>query len=474
MLHPISRLLEPPNVILGDSSEPSVTPSQPSCSLITGAASARVYPSLDASQSSSDSCLQFHMFTQLLQAFLHSQNTNMQPINTSSLHNMNFTGPPVADNSALWSPFKTSRFQNYSTSENRNLITHRSIGKSQSLQSGHANMIYSGLGQVATSRSTKLGTVSCKPLNSAQTALDSTQPRAYRSDDTTESQIQLKHAISASTVYNSSTSTVMQDSYVKLIQKHTNGLGYLKRSDREPFQSHSLCQGTAIPKNADCANSSALQSKSHITQCKSKGVIPKSTRLKSLLENDDRLMNNAELNEICEFARYFKLRRLTMGLTQTQVGSALNAKEGPAYSQSAICRFEKLDVTAKSARRMKPILEQWLAEAEQTRFVSRKYYDVSLVTDSPRKRKRRTCFSPQAINYLIGQLRKNPYPSKSEMVELSRKLDYDREVIRVWFCNRRQALKSESTSGSSSTSETNAQIPNELYRTHHVPTYSPL
>ena len=29
----------------------------------------------------------------------------------------------------------------------------------------------------------------------------------------------------------------------------------------------------------------------------------------------------------------------------------------------------------------------------------------------------------------------------SDMTSLSEKLNYDREVIRVWFCNKRQALK---------------------------------
>mgnify|MGYP000615055347 FL=1 len=29
----------------------------------------------------------------------------------------------------------------------------------------------------------------------------------------------------------------------------------------------------------------------------------------------------------------------------------------------------------------------------------------------------------------------------AEMTELADKLNYDREVIRVWFCNKRQALK---------------------------------
>ncbi|XP_021098725.1 POU domain, class 6, transcription factor 1 isoform X4 [Heterocephalus glaber] len=45
------------------------------------------------------------------------------------------------------------------------------------------------------------------------------------------------------------------------------------------------------------------------------------------------------LEEIREFAKNFKIRRLSLGLTQTQVGQALTATEGPAYSQSAICRF---------------------------------------------------------------------------------------------------------------------------------------
>ena len=33
------------------------------------------------------------------------------------------------------------------------------------------------------------------------------------------------------------------------------------------------------------------------------------------------------------------------------------------------------------------------------------------------------------------------YIPGAEMTELAEKLNYDREVIRVWFCNKRQALK---------------------------------
>ncbi|UYV75545.1 hypothetical protein LAZ67_13000573 [Cordylochernes scorpioides] len=50
------------------------------------------------------------------------------------------------------------------------------------------------------------------------------------------------------------------------------------------------------------------------------------------------VVDGINLEEIKDFAKAFKLRRLSLGLTQTQVGQALSATEGPSYSQSAICR----------------------------------------------------------------------------------------------------------------------------------------
>jgi hypothetical protein len=38
--------------------------------------------------------------------------------------------------------------------------------------------------------------------------------------------------------------------------------------------------------------------------------------------------------------------RLSLGLTQAQVGLALQTTDGLAVSQSSICRFEKLEITA--------------------------------------------------------------------------------------------------------------------------------
>ena len=51
------------------------------------------------------------------------------------------------------------------------------------------------------------------------------------------------------------------------------------------------------------------------------------------------IVDGVDLDEIRRFAKEFKLKRLSLGLTQTQVGQALSATIGPSYSQSAICRY---------------------------------------------------------------------------------------------------------------------------------------
>ncbi|RVE70937.1 hypothetical protein OJAV_G00069660 [Oryzias javanicus] len=150
------------------------------------------------------------------------------------------------------------------------------------------------------------------------------------------------------------------------------------------------------------------------------------------------------LQEIREFAKNFKIRRLSLGLTQTQVGQALTATEGPAYSQSAICRFEKLDITPKSAQKLKPVLEKWLAEAEHWNQKGQQNLMEFVGGEPSKKRKRRTSFTPQAIEVLNSYFEKNALPTGQEITEIARELNYDREVVRVWFCNRRQTLKNTS------------------------------
>lgn len=133
----------------------------------------------------------------------------------------------------------------------------------------------------------------------------------------------------------------------------------------------------------------------------------------TISQSTGNLVDGVNLDEIKEFAKAFKIRRLSMGLTQTQVGQALSITEGPAYSQSAICRYKNGQHTL-------------------TEFMG---------TEPSKKRKRRTSFTPQALEVLNGHFERNTHPSGAEITALAEQLGYEREVVRIWFCNKRQALK---------------------------------
>ncbi|THD27524.1 POU domain protein [Fasciola hepatica] len=236
-------------------------------------------------------------------------------------------------------------------------------------------------------------------------------------------------------------------SSVSEVPKEKKSVAFLNSNRTQNVQRHNSLPVEFLIQNELSAQCHSVTESVQRVQTETNSVAAKPFRLKDLLHSGHPVLEDKELQDICEFARYFKFRRLTMGLTQTQVCFSLNAKEGSAYSQSAICRFEKLDVTVKSAKRMKPVLEKWLAdkdlEASLYKESNGNLHYLKFQSSSVRRRKRRTCFSPQALSYLTDQLRRNPYPSRTEMTRLSEILTYDREVIRVWFCNRRQALKSE-------------------------------
>ncbi|CAK9819882.1 POU domain, class 6, transcription factor 2 [Anthophora quadrimaculata] len=172
------------------------------------------------------------------------------------------------------------------------------------------------------------------------------------------------------------------------------------------------------------------------------------------------IVDGYDLEEIKKFAKVFKIRRLSMGLTQTQVGQALSVTEGPAYSQSAICSalatqmyaasqiasqqqatFEKLDITPKSAQKIKPVLERWMKEAEDRHKNGLHQLTDFIGVETGKKRKRRTSFTPQALEILNVHFTRNTHPNGNEITNLAQRLGYDREVIRIWFCNKRQSLK---------------------------------
>ena len=151
-------------------------------------------------------------------------------------------------------------------------------------------------------------------------------------------------------------------------------------------------------------------------------------------------VDTAKLHELEDFANQFKLRRIKLGFTQTNVGAALAAVQGTDFSQTTICRFENLQLSFKNACKLKPILLRWLEEAERNGGTRGEKFS------SERRRKRRTTIGLTAKETLENHFLKQAKPSSQEISRIADSLRLEKEVVRVWFCNRRQREKRVKTS----------------------------
>ena len=166
-----------------------------------------------------------------------------------------------------------------------------------------------------------------------------------------------------------------------------------------------------------------------------------------------KVMQGIDLDQVKQFAAEFKAARLSLGLTQTQVGQALNSsvvegEESISVSQSTICRFEKLEITALQVKKLLPALRSWLDWAKQRQSQGLPVI-LSEGADQNRdvkKRKKRTVFNKDTQRVLSEEFEQNSSPSSSQLSEMADRLRLDRETVRVWFCNKRQTIKKQESS----------------------------
>lgn len=158
-----------------------------------------------------------------------------------------------------------------------------------------------------------------------------------------------------------------------------------------------------------------------------------------------KVMQGIDLEQVKQFAAEFKSARLSLGLTQTQVGQALTnntTEEGVAVSQSTICRFEKLEITALQVKKLLPALQSWLLEAKERHKQGLPVIvQENLDGKDNKKRKKRTVFNQDTVNALCIEFDLQPSPSSSHLSEIADRMGLDKETVRVWFCNKRQNLK---------------------------------
>ncbi|XP_057210912.1 POU domain, class 2, transcription factor 2 isoform X2 [Triplophysa rosa] len=183
----------------------------------------------------------------------------------------------------------------------------------------------------------------------------------------------------------------------------------------------------------------------------------------------------SDLEELEQFARTFKQRRIKLGFTQGDVGMAMGKLYGNDFSQTTISRFEALNLSFKNMCKLKPLLEKWLGDAENMAIDNMLPSPSSL--SSPlmgfegmpgRRRKKRTSIETNVRIALERNFISNQKPTSEEILLMAEHLSMEKEVIRVWFCNRRQ--KEKRINPSSATPPLPSQPP---AHTHKTPCYSP-
>ena len=143
-------------------------------------------------------------------------------------------------------------------------------------------------------------------------------------------------------------------------------------------------------------------------------------------------------DDLEQFAKQFKQRRIKLGFTQADVGLALGTLYGNVFSQTTICRFEALQLSFKNMCKLKPLLSKWLEEAENNNGCPSA---LDKIAAQGRKRKKRTSIEVSIKNALEHNFHIQPKPSAHEISALANNLQLEKEVVRVWFCNRRQKEK---------------------------------
>ncbi|CAJ1063421.1 POU domain%2C class 2, transcription factor 3 [Xyrichtys novacula] len=151
----------------------------------------------------------------------------------------------------------------------------------------------------------------------------------------------------------------------------------------------------------------------------------------------------SDLEELEKFAKAFKQRRIKLGFTQGDVGLAMGKLYGNDFSQTTISRFEALNLSFKNMCKLKPLLEKWLSDAENSPSDSMSNTSAlpPLIEGYGRKRKKRTSIETNIKMTLEKRFLDNPKPNSEEITLISEQLSMEKEVVRVWFCNRRQKEK---------------------------------
>ena len=204
---------------------------------------------------------------------------------------------------------------------------------------------------------------------------------------------------------------------------------------------------------------------------------------------------NMDLEELERFSKLFKQKRIKLGYTQGDVGLAMGKMYGNDFSQTTISRFEALNLSFKNMCKLKPLLAKWLEDADashnshtssaqllspgsqisglagQTNLGGPMGNHLGLGNDAvSRRRKKRTSIDTTVRLNLERAFNANPKPTSEEIQFVSDNLCMEKEVVRVWFCNRRQ--KEKRMNPSANISPAGSPAPSSVHSFHSA-SFSP-
>uniref|UniRef100_A0A915EXY2 Uncharacterized protein n=1 Tax=Echinococcus canadensis TaxID=519352 RepID=A0A915EXY2_9CEST len=186
--------------------------------------------------------------------------------------------------------------------------------------------------------------------------------------------------------------------------------------------------------------------------------------------NGNIVVGEYNVTKLALLADRLKRYRTTRTLSQAKLSRKIaeTTSGGLKFSQSFLCRFEKLDVTLRAALGAQLYLEQWLDQVEleeqealgtgqrsplhsneamidlldlRERTVSEADLEPpKCFLPARRNRKSRAVFSEAAVEQMIQHFKRNSRPRGEELSRLADSIGYERESVRIWFSNRRYQL----------------------------------
>lgn len=135
--------------------------------------------------------------------------------------------------------------------------------------------------------------------------------------------------------------------------------------------------------------------------------------------------------EMEQLAKEVRQKRMTLGYSQADVGFAVGALFGKMLSQTTICRFEAQQLSLANMWKLRPLLKMWLEEVENLLGICK----MDVILQQARKR-RRLSRERRIGNNLEKLFLQCPRPTPQQISRIAESLQVQKDLVRVWFCNR--------------------------------------